>query len=204
MRPLSAPTVRPARATDAELLAPLVYESAADMYDRFTGGRERAVRLLRRSVERPGNTSSAEVLTVAELNGEPAGAMAAFPVAEAADRARAFLQLMLRSLPPWRLPGGLWLFWAGARASPDPPEASLYVDALAVHRRARRRGVARALLAQAERAARAQGLPAISLDTSLDNRAARSLYLSEGFDEVAYRAPGRGLPGFVALVKPLS
>ena len=48
------------------------------------------------------------------------------------------------------------------------------------------------------------GLPAIALDTALDNRAARALYLGAGYEEVAYRAPGRGLPGFVALVKPLS
>jgi hypothetical protein len=29
------------------------------------------------------------------------------------------------------------------------------------------------------------------------------LYAREGFDEVAYRPAGRGLPGFVALVKRL-
>lgn len=202
--PLPDPTLRPARAGDAPLVAPLVYESAAQMYDRFTGGRRVAVRLLERSVERPGNTSSAEVVTLAELGGEAAGAMAAFPVAEAAVRARAFLGLMLRTLPPWRLPGGLWLYWAGGRASPSPPGASLYVDALAVASGARRRGVARALLEHAERDARERGLPAVALDTSLDNKAARALYVSAGYDEVAYRPAARGLPGFVALVKPLS
>ena len=43
----------------------------------------------------------------------------------------------------------------------------------------------------------------MALDTTLPNKAARSLYASAGFDEVAYRPPARGLPGFVALVKPL-
>ena len=95
----------------------------------------------------------------------------------------------------------VWLFWAGAHATPSPPEETLYVDALAVDAGARRQGAARALLAEAEREARERGLPAVSLDTALDNKAARSLYLSAGFDEVAYRPPGRGLPGFVALVK---
>ena len=47
-------------------------------------------------------------------------------------------------------------------------------------------------------------LPAVALDTSLDNKPARALYLTAGYDEVAYRPAGRGLPGFVALVKQLS
>jgi ribosomal protein S18 acetylase RimI-like enzyme len=86
---------------------------------------------------------------------------------------------------------------------PTPPGAALYVDALATEGPARRRGVAQALLAEAERQAHELGLPAVALDTALDNRAARSLYLGAGFDEVAYKPPGRGLPGFVALVKEL-
>jgi ribosomal protein S18 acetylase RimI-like enzyme len=77
------------------------------------------------------------------------------------------------------------------------------VDALATAAEARRRGAARALLAHAERRARDEGLAELALDTSLDNHAARALYLGEGFEEVAYRPPGRGLPGFVALVKAL-
>jgi ribosomal protein S18 acetylase RimI-like enzyme len=189
--------------TDAGLVAPLLYSSAAGMYDRFAGGRERALKLLERSIETPGNSSSAEIVTVAERDESVAGALAAFPVGEAAARSRAFLSLTLRSIPPWRWFGAAWLFWAGAHASPSPPQATLYVDALAVGEESRRRGVARALLAEAERHARERGLPAVSLDTALDNKAARSLYLSAGFDEVAYRPPGRGLPGFVALVKPV-
>ena len=47
------------------------------------------------------------------------------------------------------------------------------------------------------------GLRQLALDTSLDNKAARALYLGEGFEEVAYKPAGRGLPGFVALVKEL-
>ncbi|HEX4759455.1 MAG TPA: GNAT family N-acetyltransferase [Thermoleophilaceae bacterium] len=197
-------TLRPARVTDAGLVAPLLYSSAAGMYDRFAGSRKRALRLLERSVETPGNSSSAEIVTVAEQDETVAGALAAFPVGEAALRSRAFLSLTARSIPPWRWFGAAWLFWAGAHATPSPPQATLYVDALAVDEHSRRRGVARALLGEAERQARERGLPAVSLDTALDNKAARSLYLSEGFDEVAYRPPARGLPGFVALVKPVA
>ena len=174
------------------------------MYDRFAGGRERALTVLRGALPSSGSSASVEVIALAELDGQVAGVMAAFPVGEAGTRARAFLRLTLRSLPLERWPAALWLYWAGARAAPAPREESLYVDALAVEASVRRRGVARALLAHAEEQARRAGLHALSLDTSLDNEAARALYASAGYDEVAYRPPGRRLPGFVALVKPLS
>jgi ribosomal protein S18 acetylase RimI-like enzyme len=185
-------------------VAPLLYDSATGMYDRFAGGPDRAHAVIEAAISTPGNNASAEVVSVAELGASVVGAMAAFPVDEAGARARAFLRLTLRQIPFWRWPPALRLYWAGAHAAPAPPDASLYVDALAVDSAVRRRGVARALLAGAEHEARRRGMPALSLDTSLDNKAARSLYLDAGFDEVAYRSPSRGLPGFVALVKPLS
>jgi GNAT superfamily N-acetyltransferase len=196
--------VRKAAPGDFERAAELLHHSAADMYDRFAGGRERALRVLRRSLAEPGNASSAEVVWVAAIDGQVAGAMAAFPVDDAGVRARAFLGLALRGSPPWRWPVALYLYWAGGRAAPSPPESALYVDALATDPGFRRRGVARALLAAADREARSRRLPAVALDTTMLNEPARTLYASEGYDEVAYRSPGRGLPGFVALVKPLT
>jgi ribosomal protein S18 acetylase RimI-like enzyme len=190
--------------SDADPVALLLYESAAAMYDRFTGRRARATRLLTRAFEAPGNNASREVITIAELDGAVAGALAAFPVDETVVRAGAFLKLALRSIPPWRWPGALWLYWSGARAVPNPPDAAFYIDALAVEKSLRRRGVARSLLHAAEVRARELELASIALDTSLDNKPARALYLSAGYDEVAYRPAGRGLPGFVALVKQLS
>jgi ribosomal protein S18 acetylase RimI-like enzyme len=195
--------VRRAGPADFEAAALLLHRSAAGMYDRFAGGRERALALLERSLGEPGNASSAEVVWVAELDGRVAAAMAAFPVHEAVSRSRAFLLLALRAVPPWRWPVALSLYWAGGRASPRPPADALYVDALATDPALERRGAARALLAEAERLAQARRLGAVALDTTIENAAARALYASEGYREVAYRAAGRGLPGFVALVKPL-
>jgi ribosomal protein S18 acetylase RimI-like enzyme len=200
---LSEPAVRPARTTDLETVAPLLYLSAADMYDRFAGGRARAEAVIRRAFDAPGNSASLEVVTVAELDGGVAAALAAYPVAESTPRARAFLRIALAGIRPWRWPGALRLYWLGGRAAPAPPEATFYVDALAVDDGARRRGLARALLGRAERQARERGLRAVSLDTALHNKPARALYLAAGYEEVAYRPPARGLPGFVALVKPL-
>jgi len=185
-------------------VALLLYESAAAMYDRFTGGGDRAARVLIRAFETPGTNASREIVMVVELEGRVAGAVAAFPVNETVTRAAAFLRLALRTIPPWRWPGAIRLYWSGARAVPNPPDSAYYIDALAVEESLRRRGGARALLRAAEERARELGLPAIALDTSLDNKPARALYLSAGYDEVAYRPAGRGLPGFVALVKQLS
>jgi ribosomal protein S18 acetylase RimI-like enzyme len=202
-RPTPEPLVRRAQPDDAAAVAVLLHESAAGMYDRFAGGRERALRTLERAFHEPGNSAAAETVWVTEVDGVIAAAMAAFPVDEALARSRAFLRLALRGSPFWRWPGALRLYWLGGRASPSPPPAAFYIDALATDAAYRRRGLARALLDEAERQARSRGLPAIALDTTLDNKPARSLYVNAGFDEVAYRPPTRTLPGFVALVKPV-
>jgi ribosomal protein S18 acetylase RimI-like enzyme len=202
-RPTPKPLVRRPQPNEAAAIAALLHESAADMYNRFAGGRERALRTLERAFHEPGNSAAAEVVWVAEVEGVIAAAMAAFPVDEALARSRAFLRLALRGAPFWHWPGALRLYWLGGRASPSPPPAAFYIDALATDAGYRRRGLGRALLAEAERQARARGLPAVALDTTMDNRPARSLYVNAGFDEVAYRPATRTLPGFVALVKPV-
>ena len=197
------PLVRRAGPADAADVAALLHLSAVGMYDTFAGGRQRALTLIERAFAEPGNAHSAEAVWVAELDGALAGAMAAFPVEESLPRARAFLGLTLRVAPPWRWPRTLYLYWAGGRASPSPPATALYVDALATSPKARRRGVASTLLAEAERQARVRGLATVALDTTLDNEAARALYAQAGFDEVAYKPPAHGLPGFVALARQL-
>jgi ribosomal protein S18 acetylase RimI-like enzyme len=202
-RPTPEALVRRPTPDEAATVAALLHESAASMYDRFTGGRERALRTLERAYHEPGNSAGADAVWIAELEGRVAAAMAAFPVEEALPRSRAFLRLALRGSPIWRWPGALRLYWLGGRASPSPPAAAFYIDALATDRRLRRRGLARSLLGEAERQARARGLPALALDTTIENKAARSLYVKEGFDEVAYRPATRTLPGFVAMVKPI-
>jgi ribosomal protein S18 acetylase RimI-like enzyme len=193
--------VRPVRAEDFPAAARLLHLSAADMYDRFSGGRERALRVLERSLAAPGTASSADAVWVAELNGAVAGAMAAFPVHEAVARSRAFLRLALRGMPPWLWPGALSLYWAGGRAAPAPPASSFYIDALATAPEVRRRGVARALLHEAELQARRRGLPLVALDTTVNNRVARALYANEGFQETSRRPATRRLPGCVGLAK---
>jgi ribosomal protein S18 acetylase RimI-like enzyme len=197
------PEVRRVEPADFPAAARLLHHSAAETYDRFAGGRERALRVLERSLAEPGTASSAEVVWVAELDGTVAAAMAAFPVDEALPRSRAFLRLALRSTPPWRWPVTVSLYWAAGRGAPSPPPAAFYVDALGTDVSFRRRGAAQALLGEAERQAARHGLSAVALDTRLGNQPARALYAREGFEEVAQRPASRALPGFVALVKRL-
>lgn len=173
------------------------------MYDRFAGSRELAERAISRALAREGTTASAEVVRLAESDGRVVGAMAAMPFWEWTPRATRFLRVTLRSIPPWRWPRALWFYRASGRTAPEPPVGCLYVDSLATASDWRRRGVARALLEDAERAARGQDLRAIALDTWIDNRPARALYLSAGYEEVAYSPAARGLPGGVSLLKEL-
>ena len=192
--------VRKARQDDREAVAALLYESSPQIYDRFAGNRERAVSIIEAAFGEDGNVASAEVVWLAEVDGRTAAAMAAFPIADGPARARAFVRLALRRVPFWLWARTLRLHSAGTRA---PREHSFYVDALATDAEFRRRGAARALLDEAEREARERGLRAVTLDTTLDNEDARALYADTGFDEVAYRAASRSLPGFVALVRPV-
>ena len=196
--------VRKAGQGDVAAVPRLLFESAPDMYTRFSGGRDRALATLERAFSESGNVASGDVTWVVELDGRPAAAMAGFPVVQAPVRSRAYLGLTLRGAPFWQWPATLRLYWVGGRASPKPREDSFYIDALATDPAFRRRGAAFALLEEAERQAREHGLNSVALDTTMNNEGARALYAAAGYDEVAYRPSAHGLPGFVALVKPVA
>jgi len=200
--------VRAARPDDPA--AGLLFASAAAYYTAYAGGEERARRLLRALYPRRGHSASWEVCRVAEADGAVVGVLAAFPSDAGDALARRFVRLTLAQLPPWRLPALFGHLRATAAVSPHPPPGMLYVDALATDPAHRRRGVARALLAEADRLAAEAGLAGVALDTGIENRAARALYEHSGFvsrglrpapDERIARAVGGS--GFVGYVKPL-
>jgi GNAT superfamily N-acetyltransferase len=187
----------------------LLFASAAPYYTAYAGGPERARRLLRTLYPRAAHTASWEVCRVAEAGGAVVGVLAAFPAEEGDALARRFVRLTLAHSPPWRAPALLRHLRATAAIAPQPPRGMLYVDALATDPGQRRRGVARALLAEADRLAAEAGLGGVALDTGIENRAARALYERSGFvarglrpvpDERAARAVGGS--GFVGYVKP--
>jgi len=195
--------VRPFRSEDARAAAALLYESAGGLYDRYAGSPRLARRALARALEHDDTTASPDVVWVAELDGRVAGAMAAMPVDWWAMRSRGFLSVTLRAIPPWRWPAALWLYRTGSRAAPALPANSLYVDSLATATHARRRGVARALLAEADRQAGSRGLPRVALDTFADNHAARALYRGAGYRETGSTPAAGAMPAGVSLIKEL-
>jgi ribosomal protein S18 acetylase RimI-like enzyme len=190
--------LRAARVEDAGAVAELIHSTSEAMYERFAGNRGSSLRALRAAFRRRGNGVSREVVTVAELGGEVAGAMAAFPAAEAGRRAQRFLRLLLVRTPPWTWRSTLRIYRLGAELAPPPPVDSFYVDSLAASPAHRRAGVATALLEAATRRAREQGLACVALATAADNADARALYEHAGFEAVGERPSRGGLPGFVA------
>ena len=199
----SGPRIRAATQDDEEAVARLVYETSPGMYDVYTGGADQAVRILRAAYRRAGNNTSRDVTVVAELDGAVAGSMTAFPASEAEARSRRSLLGTLGRTPPWRWPRTVRVFRAGADAAPIPPPGSLYVVSLATDTRFRRRGVAKALLEEANRLAAERSLRAVSLDTAASNEGAQALYGAVGF-EVTERRPAAGeIPATVGYVRPL-
>ncbi len=200
-------TLRPAEAADAD--GPrLLYVSAQPYYDAFAGSPERARRVLAAVWAKDGHTASYDACTLCEDGGAVAGAMVAFPAETGDALARRFLAVALPRLGVWRWPSVVRHLRASAEVMPVPPEQSLSVDALAVDESARRRGVATALHAHAQRAAAALGLRGVSLDTGLENARAPALYEGRGYlvqgtrkapsDRVARAIGG---PGFVSYFK---
>ena len=162
------------------------------MYDRFAGGA--SARCARSSsVRSRGNAASAERVWLAGSTAS-AGAMAAFPVDEAAERSRAScgwrsgtprLALARRAAA---LPRG----GRASRARPPQPSTSTRwpptraSGAAASPARCWPRPSARPGAARCPASPRHRP----------DQRRRAALYAAEGFDEVAYR-PRPGLPGFV-------
>jgi GNAT superfamily N-acetyltransferase len=195
--------VRPARAGEADSLAPLLYAVNPELHDRFAGNRERALRLIAEAFDSTGHSGSAEAVRVAEVGGRPAGVMACYPDWEGTRRGRADVRLGLRVSSLLHRPRLLIFVFRMQRAIPGSRGEALYVDALATAPEHRRHGVARALLAAAEDEARRLGLIRISLETEVANEPARRLYESCGFLATAEGRRVRGVPRFVSYQREL-
>jgi ribosomal protein S18 acetylase RimI-like enzyme len=199
--------VRPARPEDP--CVPLLFESAKPYYVAYAGGERRAVAILSAIFARPGHAASFDCTHVAVAgNGDIAGVLAGFPVDDGDRRARRFVALTLPRIRPWSWPATYRHLRAAEGVSPSLPDDVYYVDALAVDARYRRRGVATRLLRHAEQEAARAGLPAVALDTGLQNAAARALYEAQGYSERevchapdARTARALGGPGFVGYLK---
>jgi ribosomal protein S18 acetylase RimI-like enzyme len=197
------PLIRRADAGDAQAVAKLIYLTSPGGFDLFGDGKRRGLQLIETAFASPGTDCTRDVITLAELDGQIAGAMASFPSAEGDERRRRFVRVAMRGRPPWRWPRIVRVARHGARHSPTPPADSLYVDSLATAVGFRRRGVAAALLEAAGREARDRGLPVVALDTRASNDGARALYERLGFEVSAEVPASPPIPALVGYVKTL-
>ena len=102
----------------------LLYESAQPYYDAYAGSEARARGLLAAVYGRRGHAASFEVCRVVELEGDVAGVIAWFPVAEGDERARRFVSLTAPRVPPWRWPALLRHLRAGGWGETSPAARS--------------------------------------------------------------------------------
>jgi ribosomal protein S18 acetylase RimI-like enzyme len=197
------PLIRPARSDDVHAVAPLLYLTSPGGFKLFGGSERGGVKLIESAFRTPGTDSSRDVVWLAELDDDIAGVLAAFPAGEGDARRERFLRVALRRRAPWRWPGIRKVAREGAARAPKPPPHAFYIDALATSEDYRRRGVAAALLEQAEKLARDGGFACLALDTTAANTGARALYERHGF-EIAQDVPAAPpIPAMVGYVKPL-
>lgn len=200
----SAPriVVRPAGVDDAEAVAAIVHSALHDKYAPALGGAAlRGIAALARwEIEEVPSSSH----WVAELEGRIAGVV---HLAVGPGGVEGFCRALAREIGWPRAVRATLVLSLLAPAALAPDEA--YIEELAVAGWARRRGVARALLAACEREARRRRRGRLTLWVTTTNEAALPLYASAGFRETRRRRwfVGRllfGAPGAILMERELS
>lgn len=199
--------VRPARAEEAELAAALLYESIEGLGDYMFGCESRwsVLETLAELFRNRKNRLSHEYATLAEVDGQVAGLLMAYP-GEALTRLDAWTG---RTLLGFFSLGALFrMAWRSlALPGPEALRGEYYISNLAVLPSARGRGIGSRLLAVAEGQARSAGLARLSLCVDLDNTGAQRLYRRTGFQDIQTRSyPRRAAQagrGYLRMVKQL-
>jgi ribosomal protein S18 acetylase RimI-like enzyme len=84
-------------------------------------------------------------------------------------------------------------------------DGALYISRLSVHPERRRRGIARALMDEAEREARRRGLPRMTLGVRLELEENRQFFRSCGFEDASLRShEGFNAPTWVLMERRLT
>ena len=198
--------VRPARPGDP--VPELLYLSAAPYYAAFAGGAGHARALLTRLYPHSGHTASWEVCRVAVVGGDVGGRARRLP-GRPRRRARAALRAHDADAHAALAPARVDAPPAGHRGDRAEPAAGR-----PLHRRTGHAPATSGAAASPPRCSarptgwpRAPGLPAVALDTGIENRAARALYERSGFtgrglrpapsDRIARAVGGSGFVGYV-------
>jgi len=199
--------IRSARPDEAELAAVLLYESLHGLGDYIFGCESRwpVLKTLEQLFRSKENRLSHEYASLAEVDGQVAGLLMAYP-GEAVPRLDVWTGRTLLGF--FSLGALLCMAWRSlALPGPEALRGEYYVSNLAVLPSVRGRGIGSRLLAFAEGQARLMGLVRLSLCVDLDNTGAQRLYQRTGYETVQTRAYARRAvqagPGFLRMVKQL-
>lgn len=166
--------IRAADASDGAVLGELTTIAADGLLDAVLGGlvpQQTPAQLMSRIFRTGNSTYSWKNATVAEVAGEPAGMLLAYPAKDFNPTDND------GEIPPERLQ----MFRPLEQLKPSD---GYYVSALAVYPDFRSSGIASKLLAHAREEARSKGFDSISLHVFEHNDSARRLYEKEGFKAV--------------------
>ncbi|GMK40366.1 acetyltransferase [Paenibacillus sp. CCS19] len=185
--------IRAAAPADADKAARLIYEAIHDIAFQLTGEttEEDALQALSELFLQEGNRFSSKQILVAEVEGNAAGIILCYHGSEA-DRLDAPIAARLRK----------------RTGNPNPPidkeadEDEYYIDSIAVFSEYRGRGIAKALLAAAEKAGAALGYGRIALNVEYGNEGAERLYRSIGYEADKTITINNSL--FHHMIKPLT
>ncbi|HUV15384.1 MAG TPA: GNAT family N-acetyltransferase [Pelolinea sp.] len=203
-------TFRAATEEDSDQGADLIMETLHEfgVYLFGFGDRHRAVSALEIFFSYPGNRFSHQYAEFALSGGEIVGILMLFNLGQMRKSMWATALQMCKVYKLRELVKFLELMLP-YRDEENIPADELYIGHLAVKPKYRRHGNGLKLLEYAERRARAQGLPKLSLLTEIENSAARALYEKFGFkvtDTILMPAQMAhvGSKGDVRMVKILS
>jgi ribosomal protein S18 acetylase RimI-like enzyme len=171
---------RPARHEDAAALAELVNMAGEglplQLWETMREAGETAWDVGRRRAGRDAGSFSWRNATLAEVDGEVAGALVGYAQPETPDP-------IDDAMPPVFVP---------LQELENLAPNTWYVNVLAVFSGFRRRGIGGKLLAIADNIAASQGKPGLSVIVSDSNPDARHLYIASGYRETASRPKVKG------------
>ena len=174
--------IRPAQPEDAPQAAELILASTGRFGEILfgRGDRARAATAVAGFFGYPHNRFSYRLTYLAEIDGQVAGLLLAFPGSQIERLTMALRTQMRPVLGAW---GALWMvlysvpLFFGIETTAD----EYYVAHLAVSASFRRQGIGQRLLELAEQQASSAGLARCSLLVAMDNEPARRLYQRQGY-----------------------
>jgi len=179
-----------ARAEQAAVLAPLIYESSHELLDFFFGDRETAEKALTNLIARPNGHFSYKYITRLVVNGELCGAELGYSAKQLANEELSGAINMMRAMPLKRWPHLIGPVNRALAGYVMPPSSdAYYINNIAVSSNHRGEGLGQGFLIYVVHAAKQEGYRCIELDVTEINESGIRFYERFGFYCVAESRP---------------